>query len=356
MPKLSKKLKAKGFKNQPRPSEPVWEGPCGEGPNGGVTFSLLSRWLTCKERARLLLVKGLKPIDTFNAPIEFGNMWHACEEGMAGGKDWQAGLKAYAQASAQRFTMQQEQVNHWYEICNALFPIYQEHWKAHKDMANRTPLMQEQAFRVPYHLPSGRVVQLRGKWDSVDLVDIDGEESIWLQENKTKSTIDQLKITRQVGYDLQVMIYLIVLKDTLANNCPEVARKYSQVRVAGVRYNVIRRSAHKTWESMLKKVKEDQTNNRADEWFSRWNIDVLDWDIKAFRKNCLDPMLENLCWWWEEVNGLPHGKRKFPPTHWRHPFGTRNIIDEGGSTDLDAYLESNSTAGLRVVDNLFPEL
>ena len=353
MPKLSEKLKAEGFKDQPKPTKPVWEGPCGDGPRGGITFSLLSRWLTCKERARLLLVKGLKPVDTFNAPIEFGNMWHACEEGLAGGKDWWDNLRKYTQLVSRTFPMQQEQVSHWYEICNALFPIYQEHWANHKDVCNRTPLMQEQTFRVPYHLPSGRVVQLRGKWDSVDLVGIEGEKSIWLQENKTKTSIDQLKITRQVGYDLQVMIYLIALKDTLANNCP---RDYNQVRVAGVRYNVIRRSAHKSADSMLKKVKEDQANNRADEWFSRWNIEVLEWDIKAFRKNCLDPMLENLCWWWEEVTGLSHGKHKFPPTHWRHPLGCRNILDEGGSTDLDAYLESGSTAGLRVVDNLFPEL
>ena len=33
-----------------------------------------------------------------------------------------------------------------------------------------------------------------------------------------------------------------------------------------------------------------------------------------------------------------------------------NVLDEGGSSDLDAYLESGSEAGLQRIENLFPEL
>ncbi len=42
--------------------------------------------------------------------------------------------------------------------------------------------------------------------------------------------------------------------------------------------------------------------------------------------------------------------------HWRHPFGSINWVDEAGETELDEYLDSGSTVGLRRVTNLFPEL
>ena len=41
---------------------------------------------------------------------------------------------------------------------------------------------------------------------------------------------------------------------------------------------------------------------------------------------------------------------------WRHPFGSVNWLDEGGSSDLDEYLATGSTVGLRQVEELFPEL
>jgi hypothetical protein len=47
----------------------------------------------------------------------------------------------------------------------------------------------------------------------------------------------------------------------------------------------------------------------------------------------------------------PHG-----PVHWRHPFGVYDALNEGGSSDLDEYLETGSTVGLERASTLFPEL
>ena len=359
--KLKKNLKPDSkLLKQPRRG-PVWDGPESDAPNGGITFSLLSRFLCCRERFRCLVVEGLKPTDTFNARMEFGNLWHVCEEALALANDskespgetanrWTARLMVHARDLAQRYPFQREQIDHWYRVCQALFPLYVEHWSKHPDVTERTPLLQEQVFSVPYALPSGRTVILRGKWDSVDLIGKD----VYIQENKTKSQIDERKIMRQLRYDLQTLMYLIALNT-------DRWRPRGTGPILGVRYNVVRRSAHKTPESMLKKVHEDAGNGRIGEWFARWKVEITAKDVETFRRECLDPILEQLCCWWDCVTGklgAVNGMVSVPVSslNFRYPNGVWNPTLEGVESELDRYLENGSEAGLQRTTNLFPEL
>lgn len=148
------------------PQGSVWRGPSED----GITFSLLSRFLVCRERFRYLVVEGLKPADRFNHRLEFGQLWHTCEEALAAGVDWKYHLQVYAFNLARRYPMDQGEVHKWYEVCKLQFPIYLDYWRKHPDVTSRQNLLKEQVFDVPYKLPSGRTVRLRGKWDSVDLV------------------------------------------------------------------------------------------------------------------------------------------------------------------------------------------
>lgn len=358
MPSLKDKIKTK---KPPQPKGPAWKGPEVD----GVTQSLLGRFLGCRERFRVLTVEGLQPAPQFNPRLEFGNMWHVCEESLAiitepGGRPYNpagwcpaisGALKDYSQALCRQYPMQQEQVIDWYEKTKALFPLYIAHWAEHPDVKDRTPLLAEQVFDVPYRLPSGRTVRLRGKWDSVDLVGKGKNAGVWLQENKTKSSIDAGKIHRQLKFDLQTMLYLTAL-----GHGEEIGSMPGSLK--GVRYNVVRRSAHKSVESMLKKLEDDRAAGRIGEWFSRWNVEVTAGDIARFRRECLDPILEHLCdWWWDMtgVGGPVNGDYR-GVTHWRHPFGVYNALDEGGFGDVDEYLDTGSTVGLQRVKNLFPEL
>lgn len=357
-----------GVKSPKKRTTPLWEGPSSEGSNGGVTFSLLSRFLVCRERFRIHVVEGLKVAEGFNAKMEFGNMWHGCEEKHAEGIAWQGHLEALARELMRKYPTDGEKINHWYGMCQAMFPLYAKHWQQHPDVLNREPLLQEAKFNIPYTLPSGRVVRLRGKWDSVDLIKDGKLTSIYIQENKSKSQIDAAKLTRQLSFDLQTMIYLVALQtevgrlddSTIKARCSYHKGKYRHFYpIAGVRYNVVRRSAHKSVESMLKKLTEDQESGRVGEWFARWKVDISQKDVDKFKRECLDPILENLCWWWEVIGKGKGASITFdsvPPCYWRHPYGVYNILDEGGSSDLDAYLEAGSRAGLQDNDNLFPEL
>lgn len=362
MPSLKDKIKTKKPPRQPK--GPAWKGPEVD----GVTQSLLGRFLGCRERFRVLTVEGLQPAPQFNARLEFGNMWHICEEWLAGGgneSDCEEVVR-YAKDLCRKYPLQQEQIDHWFKVTRALFPLYVKHWEEHPDVKDRTPILAEQTFNIPYSLPSGRIVRLRGKWDSVDLVGKGKNAGIWLRENKTKSSIDAGKIHRQLKFDLQTMLYLVALFADQASIREQIRPdgldtplvKLGSYRISGVRYNVIRRSAHKSVESMLKKLEGDRAAGRIGEWFSRWNVEVTAGDIARFRRECLDPILEQLCdWWWgmTGVGGPVNGDYR-GVTHWRHPFGVYNSLDEGGFGDVDEYLDTGSTVGLQRVKNLFPEL
>jgi hypothetical protein len=373
-----------------RRNGPVWKGP----EEDGVTFFLLSRFLTCRERFRLLVVEGLSPVPSFNHRIEFGNMWHVCEEVWALSRSWPSTmkeLKRFCQELCRRFRQQQEQVEHWMEVVRHVFPIYINHWKQSPEVAVRKTLMAEEMFNVSYRLLSGRTVRLRGKWDLVDLVD----SEVWLQEDKTKGDVRPLQIQRQLRFDFQTMIYLVALRqEQMRLDDSSIKAKLSfrdnKCRhfypIKGVRYNVVRRPLsggkgtiirHKATKNHPEETKEHFYQRMAccvfeapKEFFFRWDVEVSHDETLKFRRECLDPILEQLCDWWEWIN---HSSYPFMPNtssnedenmrfglsygmHWRHPFGVYNVLDEGGSSDLDAYLETGSEVGLDRVTDLFPEL
>lgn len=367
MADLSSTLKGSTNKAAKR-SEPVWQGPMSK--DGGITQSLLSRFLVCRERFRLLVIEGLKPIDDFNKNLEYGNMWHICEEGLAFGHTWEEVMKPltkYALKLCKQYPLKKEEIDKWYNVCKVQFPVYVTYWAMHPDVRKREPILQEYAFNVPYALPSGRSVFLRGKFDSVDLIN----GGIWLQENKTKSEIDEVKIRRQLTFDLQTMFYLIALrgvKDSLG--------LHQTATIKGVRYNVIRRPlsggkgtikqhqptksnpAGESKEAFFARLRDDYIAAEPETYFARWEVPITDQDIKRFKMEFLDPILEQLCDWWQAITKSPKCEiwSGASSLNWRHPFGVYNVLDEGGSSDLDAYLESGSMVGLQRTENLFPEL
>lgn len=369
-----------------RPKTPVWKGP----QRGGVTQSLLSRYLSCGERYRLRVIKGLTPAPTFNHKIEYGNLWHVCEEALAAGSTWPVGilgaLKGYAGSLCRRFPGQQEQVEHWFNTCCTQFPLYVKHWGENPDVVGRTPILQEEKFSVPYALPSGRTVRLRGKFDAVDLIEPEGAApGVYLQEDKTKGKVLPGQLIRQLTFDLQTMFYMTALTHDTGVQALESVK--DRVPVRGVRYNVVRRpfsggkgdiKRHKargntpeeTRAHFYGRLAQYMIDEPAD-WFMRWKVEVTAGDVRKFRRECLDPILDNLWddyeWWvWCDARGdtVDHfdyvlRADRFPDhcrRHYRHPFGVWNILDEGGCADLDEYLATGSTVGLVYDDNLFPEL
>ncbi len=326
-------------------------------------------------------------------------MWHVCEECLAEGKPWEEPLLNYARTLAQQYRHQQNEVEKWYQVCKVQFPIYVDYWAKHKHTITREPLAQEMQFKVPYQLPSGRVVFLRGKWDSVDIVK---KKYIYLQENKSKSEIDEPALRNQLQFDMQTMMYLVALYklfeyseegttlDTeemlpAAEEWGNVVYPANHV-IAGVRYNVICRPLsggkgsirpHKargtknitpaeTMEAFYNRlagVIRDECFDakgkplQTSSFFARFDCQVSSEDVQRFEQRFLIPILEQLCDWWafmEECYYLPWNSNQ--KIHWQHPYGVYNVLNEGGRSDLDECLMNGSEVGLQRVKNLFPEL
>ena len=359
-------LKGMNFK-QEKPKTPVWKGPGID----GITYSLLSRFLVCRERFRLHVMEGLQPQPTFNHKLEYGNMWHAAEEGAHLGKYPIEALDRYCLKLLDRFPYARNEILHWCRVCKIQFPIYQSYWGVSSSILDaKTDSSPEEVFSIRYHLDSSTSVLLRGKFDAVIKVrEQDGTEVLWLKENKCKGQIKDHQIQRQLTFDLQTMLYLTALQTREESKPP-----WDRLPIRGVIYNVIRRPLsggkgtivrHKPTKSNPQGESEESFYNRVGqyiqdepgEYFKRWQVAVSKEDIDRFRKECLDPILRQLIYWYRHISmARKTNESLFGGLHWRHPFGVYNVLDEGGSSDLDEYLISGGEAGLIRTDNLFPEL
>ena len=354
---------------------PLWQGPCNSGELGGITQSMLVRFLSCRERFRLKYILGLEPPDKWNKGFGYGNMWHICEEMHAKNGEWDAHLEAYTIEQLRKYPFQREEINKWYNVCRVQFPEYVKYWSEHSDVMDRVPLMQEKVFDIAYKLPSGRVVRLRGKFDSVDLI----EGGVYLQENKTKGEIDKERIERQLKFDLQTMLYLVALERYETHDPPKIGlldRNIKDYPIRGVRYNVIRRplsggvgnirphsakstktkfTPAETEEEFYERLRREYIADDPGYWFFRVRAEISAQDIMVFRNTCLDPLLEQLCWWYDEL-GNRHGSYPFPRMNYRTPFGVWSALEEDGATEYDSYMATGSESGLRRVETMFTEL
>lgn len=370
MSKLAKKLKDKIPKSKKR-QRPLWKGPEVD----GVTQSMLSKFMVCRERFRLLVVEGLKPVDRFNHRIEYGQMWHKCEEHSYSEEGWRQALRDYCLKLVEKYPTESTQVDKWYNVCKTQFPIYTKHWQSYDKDNKRKRSLSEVVFCEKLELPGGKVVKIRGKWDGVSAFGTrksayDGMyTNVYMDEHKTKGDIKEEQLHTQLGFDLQTMIYLTAMHHAAFTKPTEY------VAPNGVLYNVIRRplSGGKGSIKQLKPTNKNPAGESETEFyarlgrdyieddpnyfFMRWKTEVSYKDIEKFCVEFLRPTLNQLCDWWDWVSSPEGLKNPFAnPIHWRTPYGFYNVLAEGGSTEMDKYLANGSELGLTRNAKLFTEL
>lgn len=383
MPSVATALKKGGYKAKPKAArQPFWKGPEIE----GVTQGLISRFLVCRERLRLRLIEGLGLPEKFNARMEYGDLWHVCEEEYLAGRDWQRALLLKAQEKVKQHGPQDSrEIEKWYQLCKRQFPRYVQYWANHPSKDSRKPLLQEYEFNVPYTLPSGRVVRVRGKMDAVELSKAKTTKGVWLQENKTKGYPDERKIQRELSFDLQTMTYLSALyriKDNIpgAKGHPIRGVMYNVIRrpLAGGRGSIVQKEARtrkpknkaereKYGESVpvpgesdaeyYDRLMHDYLDKEPEYWFMRWDSFVTEREVGLFEEQCLRPVLQQIVDWWDYV-AVRYAQNQPPwgTCHWRHPFNVYNVLNEGGSSEYDEYLSSGDASGLTKITKVFPEL
>jgi len=353
--------------------DPLWTGPQCDGPQGGISQSLLGRFLCCRERFRLLVVEGLREEMLYNHKIEYGNMWQICEEYYAAQKPWKEPLLKYVRDSMVTHSNKADQIVKWYNICKIQFPIYIEHYNKQTESRIRKPVKQEHKFHVPYKLPSGRTVWLRGMMDEV----FSKNKKLWLQENKARGDINEEAMKFELPFELQTMIYNKAMQiESSLGNLPAMP-------VAGVAYNVVRRPLSdwqgrfniKQRKGRLNKKTGQRTGQESDQqyyerlgdlikdnpshFFMRWQSVITKGDSDRFVSEFLNPILEQLCDWWEHIQSNldnPFENAGNSGVHYRMPYGVYNPLLLGRQTEYARFLHTGSELGMERVQTLFREL
>ena len=335
MKKGTKKTDTKSNKlsKQPAPPKSNWDFYA-----DGISYSLMSKFVICPERFRVYTVMGLRQSERREA-MEFGTIFHKALEYAAKGMTTTqvvSKLTRWAQANnADMMLCRQAAV---------LVPHYNKFYSEDKFKY----VSQEQVFKNPYKLSNGKVTLLRGRMDEVFLRD----RKLWLQENKTKSRIDEDKIITTLPNDLQTMFYVYNMRIIYDRD------------IGGVLYNVIRKPEmkQKIKESdvaFLQRINEDVLE-RPDHYFKRYEVELCNKDIEDFHDRVIGPTLERIAIWWESIRNNPFDPWYLPdgranPHHWLRPFGIFDPMSLGRGDYFD-YVTSGSTLGLEKIASPFPEL
>ena len=323
----------------------------------GISFSLLSKFINCRERFRLYAVEGMREEKSSKHAMNWGTYFHNLIELHAAHPNLSAGGII---RRAKKVPLPQEERNQ----AHTVFHAYMEHYAE----CNYKYCAQEQEFRVPYILGNGKKVNLVGKTDEIISFlphPQFRQGSLWIQENKTKEKINEYKIESGLINDLQTMMYAV---------CVEALFKKP---VEGVVYNVIRKPSLrpktlKYTDRLGKKVSRKEStvefNQRLTEdielnpehYFKRWVIPFPSGHKEQWRQRTFDPILNDLCNWWESVKHDPfspwvlkNGEPNFH--HWIKPFGVYDSMTTGTGDFFD-YLTRGLSVSVSVGNEPFPEL
>lgn len=315
----------------------------------GISYSMISKFLECRERFRLANVEGWTET-ALSVPLEFGNIFHECLEAQARGKSWQRATSVYYKKQSANYTpSEREALATVCGVVEVTYPRYMAHWN---NDANKVYFYREQEFRVTRKLPSGRTIILVGKMDAAFNYKTSPTQD-WLQENKTKGQIDDHLIQNTLDQDLQTMIYSYAMGQLRGK------------KPVGVLYNVIRRTqlkrkVNETLSDFLARIAED-IDKRPDFYFKRWEHPLTDNHVEEQLSKNLDPILEQIYDWWESIKRSPFdpwvnedGEQNL--LHWARPFGVYDPMGVKGYGSFFQLFTQGSYHGLTQRDRAFMEL
>lgn len=308
----------------------------------GISFSLLSRFINCRERFRLYAVEGLREEHSSKAAMDWGTYFHELIELHA----------KYPNLSAQGIIRRAKKKNiKDRKQADVVFTEYMEYFAE----CDYRYYAQEQEFRVPYLLPNGKKLNLVGKTDEIILRP---DNTLWIQENKTKEKINEYKIESGLIDDLQTMMYAVCVQTLFKKEVTGVV--YNVIRKPSIKPKAVKGEGRKenTQEFSDRLVEEIQSN--PSHYFKRWEIPFPPGHLPAWCDRSFNPLLMQLYHWWESVKHDPFSPwttEEGEPNchHWRKPFGIYDSMTTGTGDFFD-YLTRGLSVGVSVGNPPFPEL
>lgn len=284
----------------------------------GITYSILSKFMNCRERFHLQKVKGWRPRG-FNFPLEFGNIFHHMVEAQDMGVPLDlmyqlADNYVRKKISTEKYDPQTcKELSMLGGVVTVTFQQYVKFWEKEHSIEHVTGktvkrvrriyekdfnwIGKEIPFKIPFMLPNGRKVHICGKQDGIfDVTKF--VKGTWVFETKTKGRIDGIGITKGLHKDLQTGMYMMAA-DVL----------YPATPVAGVLYNCIRRSGMKprvndSVSDYVGRVEED-IKKRPSYYFIRHSRRTDKEEMEEFKMRILMPQVLQIVDWWDSISKNP---------------------------------------------------
>ena len=267
----------------------------------GVSYTLLSDWLTCREKARLKLAgwRSREP----KLALSFGSIFHTVIE---------TGYREIAQGELQDVPSHEE-VAKWIGVAEAawrkehkratpealetlelsllfataVLPMYFEYWE--DDIFAMTFEQIEQFFSVPFKLPNGRWINIKGKWDAIYKLG----KGDWLQESKSSSRIDVEILPDLLPLSMQSRMYLLLYRWKHGENLRGFLRDIIR------RPNLRRGKKERIDEYAARCVKDAE--ERPDHYFHRYEISMGKDEIDEFETEFRFMLEDFWRWRWDNV-------------------------------------------------------
>lgn len=285
----------------------------------GVTQSLISMWLTCRQKAKFYL-EGWDSKYHKEALVD-GNIGHACLERaynlIRNGKMTKPPSEKLSKIivskveaqwyieNARPSTDAREMVERACAVMEVLLPAYFDFWR--KDFIEKKWESLEEKFTLSMAVTSrnGKVttIPLKGKKDGTFRT----SKGIWLFETKFKSQISEEGIMATLGFETQVMLYML---ETYYSKLDKANPMKSMPR--GCLYNIVRRATlrkrvKENIPEFAKRVKADLAK-RPDFYFMRIESPLVAKDLMAFQTE-LQRLLSDMWDWWQGL--APHYKNTY---------------------------------------------
>lgn len=273
----------------------------------GITQSLLSIFLECKEKAKQYLEgwdSRFHRLPLIEGTVGHAILQYAYEDVMnkkISSVPSALQVSGYIDRVEREWKVENprpdkealEHLEYSFMTMEATLPLYFEFWK--KDLKEIKWLGLEKHFSRLFSLPDGRKTILRGKRD--------GEfeaKGLWLFETKFKSQIPEGNLMDTLSFETQVMFYLRELKEA-SGSMPK-----------GTLYNIVRRNnlrqkkgeGDQAFKTRLRKDIE----SRPEFYFIRYEIAIDQTDLQEFEKQ-LTAMVTDFYNW--RQGSAPHYKNTY---------------------------------------------
>lgn len=283
-------------------SKVVWKGPL----HGGITQSLLTRFLECPYRFYLYAGLGLTEPGEPEPNLVWGDICHKGLE-LIIEKPYEISEFTPEDWAEVHQGIEEHQQRDWPGAPITFLPSIKNMITLYNDSYKQEygKFVTENKFSIEHKTVGGNRVTLRGKADGWQ------EQNHVLVEHKCKGKIDIQQTIRETPTDLQVTVYSFVLGTRIII--------YDLIRIPDTAWSL---PPKRQYENPINYIRSLYTNREWDDfpintkrhrWIQQVPIYVTDEQVQETMALTVDPLIDKLCNYWEYVSQpeFDHNNPKF---------------------------------------------